>query len=85
MYSPKLIDHYEHPRNVGALDKDAADVGTGIVFGPAQQAALEAGLQRAGTLWADQESWAAVQRNGMAANVGWERSAKLYAALYRGD
>ena len=28
-YSDKVIDHYEHPRNVGALDKDAEDVGTG--------------------------------------------------------
>ncbi len=34
-YSEKLIDHYEHPRNVGTLDKDAADVGTGMVGAPA--------------------------------------------------
>src|SRR5512133_3483584 len=34
-YSEKLIDHYEHPRNVGSLDKDAADVGTGLVGAPA--------------------------------------------------
>lgn len=34
-YSEKLLDHYEHPRNVGTLDKDAADVGTGMVGAPA--------------------------------------------------
>jgi len=34
-YSEKLIDHYEHPRNVGSLDKDAPDVGTGLVGAPA--------------------------------------------------
>ncbi|MDO5530511.1 Fe-S cluster assembly scaffold IscU [Sutterella sp.] len=34
-YSEKLIDHYEHPRNVGTLDKNAQDVGTGMVGAPA--------------------------------------------------
>ena len=34
-YSEKLIDHYENPRNVGSLDKDAPDVGTGLVGAPA--------------------------------------------------
>lgn len=34
-YSEKLLDHYEHPRNVGTLDKAAADVGTGMVGAPA--------------------------------------------------
>ena len=34
-YSEKLVDHYENPRNVGALDKNAEDVGTGLVGAPA--------------------------------------------------
>lgn len=34
-YSEKVVDHYENPRNVGALDKDADDVGTGMVGAPA--------------------------------------------------
>ena len=34
-YSDKVIDHYENPRNVGSLDKQADDVGTGLVGAPA--------------------------------------------------
>lgn len=34
-YSDKVIDHYENPRNVGTLDKNAEDVGTGLVGAPA--------------------------------------------------
>ena len=34
-YSDKLLDHYENPRNVGAMDNKAADVGTGLVGAPA--------------------------------------------------
>ena len=34
-YSEKVIDHYEHPRNVGVLDKEAKNVGTGMVGAPA--------------------------------------------------
>ena len=34
-YSGKVIDHYENPRNVGSLDKDAPNVGTGLVGAPA--------------------------------------------------
>jgi len=34
-YSDKVIDHYEQPRNVGVLDKEAVNVGTGMVGAPA--------------------------------------------------
>ena len=34
-YSDKVIDHYENPRNVGALDKADPSVGTGLVGAPA--------------------------------------------------
>ncbi|MGA2205535.1 MAG: Fe-S cluster assembly scaffold IscU [Terracidiphilus sp.] len=33
-YSDKVVDHYNHPRNVGTLDKNAAEVGTGLVGAP---------------------------------------------------
>ena len=33
-YSNKVLDHYNHPRNVGALDKSSPDVGTGVVGAP---------------------------------------------------
>lgn len=33
-YSNKIIDHYNHPRNVGSLDKKDPKVGTGIVGAP---------------------------------------------------
>ncbi len=33
-YSDKVIDHYNNPRNVGALPKDDATVGTGLVGAP---------------------------------------------------
>ena len=34
-YSKQLIDHYENPRNVGSLDKEKKNVGTGLVGAPA--------------------------------------------------
>lgn len=34
-YSDKVLDHYESPRNVGTLDKDSKQVGTGMVGAPA--------------------------------------------------
>jgi nitrogen fixation NifU-like protein len=33
-YSDKVLDHYNHPRNVGSLDKTSPDVGTGMVGAP---------------------------------------------------
>jgi nitrogen fixation NifU-like protein len=34
-YSDKVLDHYENPRNVGKMDPNAANVGTGMVGAPA--------------------------------------------------
>ena len=34
-YGKKVLDHYEHPRNVGSMDKSDAQVGTGMVGAPA--------------------------------------------------
>ena len=33
-YSEKVIDHYKDPRNVGSLDKNAENTGTGLVGAP---------------------------------------------------
>ena len=33
-YSDKVVDHYDHPRNVGSLDKNDPKVGTGMVGAP---------------------------------------------------
>ena len=33
-YSEQVVDHYNNPRNVGSLDKDASNVGTGLVGAP---------------------------------------------------
>ena len=34
-YSNQLMDHYENPRNVGKMDTNDSDVGTGLVGAPA--------------------------------------------------
>ncbi|XP_058791703.1 iron-sulfur cluster assembly scaffold protein IscU [Phymastichus coffea] len=34
-YHPKVLDHYDNPRNVGSLDKNDKNVGTGLVGAPA--------------------------------------------------
>ena len=33
-YTNKVIDHFENPQNVGSLDKDSPNVGTGLVGAP---------------------------------------------------
>lgn len=33
-YSEKVIDHYQNPRNIGTLDKNSKNVGTGLVGAP---------------------------------------------------
>jgi nitrogen fixation NifU-like protein len=33
-YSDKVLDHYTNPRNVGSMDKNSPEVGTGLVGAP---------------------------------------------------
>jgi starch synthase len=61
----------------------AAGVGTGLQFLPVTDAALASALRRAHVLWRDRAVWTRLQRNGMAADVGWSGPARQYAALYR--
>ncbi len=61
----------------------AAGVATGIQFAPVAREALEAAIARALLLWRERDRWELVQRNAMASEVGWERPARRYAALYR--
>lgn len=35
IYSDRVLDHYENPRNVGSFDQADADIGTGVVGAPA--------------------------------------------------
>ncbi|MFC7735753.1 glycogen synthase GlgA [Roseomonas sp. GCM10028921] len=61
----------------------AVGVATGVQFAPTTVPALEAALARLASLWRDRANWNAIQVNAMRAPVGWARSAKRYAALYR--
>ncbi len=61
----------------------AAGVATGIQFAPVDEPTLAAAIRRTAALWQDRDTWRILQRNGMSADVGWDRPAKHYAALYR--
>jgi starch synthase len=61
----------------------AAGAGTGLVFAPPDQDALEAALLRAAALWRDPKMWRKLQRNAMRSDVSWARPAGRYAALFR--
>ena len=58
-------------------------VATGIQFSPVTADALAEAVDRAVLLWQDRDVWQRMQRNAMAADVSWRRSAERYAALYR--
>jgi starch synthase len=68
---------------------DANDAGlvagaaTGVCFSPVAAPALADAIDRACDLHADRPAWQALMRRGMAHPVGWERSARAYADLYR--
>ena len=61
----------------------AAGVATGFQFTPVTVDALGAALSRAMRCYRDLPTWRAMQKRGMAAEVGWRRPAMQYAALYR--
>ena len=61
----------------------AAGVATGFQFSPVSLEALEGAIGRALSVWLQPKSWRRIQANGMAAPLGWERSAGRYAELYR--
>ena len=45
-YSDKVLDHYNHPRNVGSFDKADPNVGTGMVGAPGDAATDEAAVRK---------------------------------------
>ena len=61
----------------------AAGTATGVQFSPVRQEMLEVAIARTVALYREREAWARLQRNGMATDVSWRRSAARYAALYR--
>jgi starch synthase len=61
----------------------ASGVATGLQFAPVNLTGALDAFGRAKTLWKDKEAWRLLQRNGMAAEVGWARPARQYARLYR--
>ncbi len=60
-----------------------AGVATGLLFSPVDGNSLQNVLVRAASLYADHARWMAMQRQGMAADVSWDRSALKYVALYQ--
>ena len=61
----------------------AAGVATGVIFAPVAAASLAAAIDRARQLYDDAPVWQAMQKRGMATDVGWTASAARYAELYR--
>jgi starch synthase len=62
----------------------SSGVATGFQFAPVTREALEHAVGRAASVWSDPKAWRNLQKNGMALDVGWDRAAKQYAALYQG-
>lgn len=67
------------PANPAALSAGAA---TGLQFHPVGTQALCLALMDLCALHGDSRTWAKMRRNAMAQDVGWDRSARAYAALY---
>jgi starch synthase len=69
-------------RATGGLD-DTVDDQTGFKFRDYSSAALMGAIQKALGAFADQESWTARIRRGMAKDFSWDASALAYRRLYR--
>jgi starch synthase len=65
--------------NIAALN---AGVATGFQFTPVDAAPFAGAVRRAAALMREPATWAAIQKQGMKADVSWDRSAALYADLY---
>jgi starch synthase len=62
----------------------SAGVATGFQMDRADEASLDLALHRVAAVWQHHSAWKKMQENAMKAEVGWARSAKRYADLYRG-
>ena len=60
-----------------------AGVATGIQFHPVTSSALAGAFARLHALWRQPEVWQRMMKNAMAQDVGWDVSARDYAALYQ--
>lgn len=60
----------------------SAGVATGFQFAPDDTAALVHAMRRLADAYQDPVMWAAIQRQGMKADVSWDKSAQKYVALY---
>ncbi|MCS7010208.1 MAG: glycogen synthase [Anaerolineales bacterium] len=67
----------------GGLKDTVQEGKTGFLFHELTPEALLEALERAFKAFANQEKWWHLQRNAMAQDFGWERSARQYALLYR--
>jgi len=61
----------------------AVRAATGLQFAPVTLAALGIALERTLALYAERPTWRRLQSHAMACDVGWERPARRYAALFR--
>ena len=70
-------------RATGGLKDTVAEGKTGFLLQAAQPAAMLEALRRALAMYASPVNWENFQRNGMAEDFSWTRSAAQYAQLYR--
>ena len=61
----------------------AAKAATGVAFGPVTTDNLRRALRRTVRLYNEPKVWTAMQKQGMKSDVSWEKSAGLYADLYK--